>query len=88
VLFSANIEHSHGAKLKHNENNTASTLMKLQTCLSIRYRDFYDVPRLVIAESAGRWYLPDCLLNDDNDVYADHFVACRLPVEAKFGLSV
>lgn len=47
--------------------------------LSVRYRDFYDVPRLIAVEHGGRVYLFDSPFDDEIDDYADHYTIYRLP---------
>lgn len=41
--------------------------------LPIRYRDFYDVPRLIAVQMADRTYLLDCRFDDDLDDYPDTY---------------
>jgi len=50
--------------------------------LSMRYRDFYDVPRLVAVEYGGRVYLLDSPFEERTDEYADHYTIYRLPESA------
>ena len=51
--------------------------------IPIKYRDFYDVPRLVVVEWREELYLLDSRFDDDLDEYADVFVVYRLPAAAK-----
>ncbi|MBB4637844.1 hypothetical protein [Longimicrobium terrae] len=41
--------------------------------LPIRYRDFYDVPRLIVVTLATRNYLLDCPFDDNLDDYPDKY---------------
>ncbi len=45
----------------------------------MRYRDFYDLPRLVAVEYRGCLYLLDSPFDDQTDDYADHYTVYRLP---------
>jgi hypothetical protein len=47
--------------------------------LSIRHRDFYDVPRLVVVEYQGVVYVFDSPFDDELDDYPDHYTVYRLP---------
>ena len=38
---------------------------------TIRYRDFYDVPRIFITKHNGKLYLFDCPFDEDLDDYLD-----------------
>ncbi|MEK6409633.1 MAG: hypothetical protein AABN34_22140 [Acidobacteriota bacterium] len=46
---------------------------------TIRYRDFYDVPRIFITALDGQEYLFDCPFDDDLDDYSDHYRVYQLP---------
>jgi hypothetical protein len=46
----------------------------------IRYRDFFDVPRIFIAAYEGARYLFDCPFDDELDYYSDHYRVYQLPV--------
>ena len=48
------------------------------TWLPITYRDFYDVPRMILVEYEGAFYLFDCPFNDEMDDYPSHFTVYRL----------
>lgn len=50
--------------------------------LAIQYRDFYDIPRLVVVSYGGQLYLFDSPFDDDADEYSDHFTVYRLRPEA------
>ena len=50
--------------------------------VSMQYRDFYDVPRLVVVEYATRSYLLDTAFNEGSDDYADYYTIYRLPNDA------
>lgn len=51
--------------------------------LPIRYRDFYDVPRMLIVEYVGHLYLFDAPFDDEADEYSDRFTVYRLPDESR-----
>jgi hypothetical protein len=51
--------------------------------LPIQYRDFYDIPRLIVVERGGQLYLFDCPFDDESDEYSDHFTVYRLPSSAR-----
>jgi hypothetical protein len=46
--------------------------------LPIQYRDFYDIPRMLVVEYANRLYLFDAPFDDEADAYADHYTVYRL----------
>jgi hypothetical protein len=46
---------------------------------AIRYRDFYDLPRLFLAEYEGRHYLFDCPFNEELDDYPDSYRVYQMP---------
>jgi len=46
---------------------------------TIRYRDFYDVPRIFITVHDGKQYLFDCPFDDDLDEYSDRYRVYQLP---------
>ena len=46
---------------------------------SIRYRDFYDLPRAVVVEWEGVMYLLDSLFDHDLDDYEPFYVIYRVP---------
>ncbi len=46
----------------------------------IRYRDFYDLPRIFMTTYQGRQYLFDCPFDDERDDYADSYRVYELPV--------
>jgi hypothetical protein len=48
------------------------------TGLPITYRDFYDVPRMILVEYEGAFYLFDCPFNDEMDDYPSAFTVYRL----------
>lgn len=56
--------------------------MSAEGWLSVRYRDFYDLPRLVAVEYHGYIYLFDSEFDDEVDDYVDHFTVYRLPQSA------
>lgn len=45
---------------------------------TIRYRDFYDVPRIFIVTHNGKPYLFDCPFNDELDEYSESYRVYRL----------
>ncbi len=47
--------------------------------VSIRYRDFYDLPRIFIASYEGRQYLFDCPFDDELDDYPASYRVYQLP---------
>jgi hypothetical protein len=46
---------------------------------TIRYRDFYDVPRMFITVYEGTQYLFDCPFDDELDDYSDRYFVYQLP---------
>jgi hypothetical protein len=51
--------------------------------LAIEYRDFHDVPRLVVIEWHGDLYLLDAPFDEDLDDYTDTYTVYRLPAGAR-----
>lgn len=51
--------------------------------LAIDYREFYDVPRLIVVEYGGELFVFDALFDDHADEYADEFTVRRLPKSAR-----
>jgi hypothetical protein len=49
--------------------------------IPIRYRSFYDLPRMMVFNRGGRPYLLDCPFDENKDEYSDHDIAYRLPAE-------
>ena len=47
--------------------------------VNIRYRDFYDLPRIFIASYEGRQYLFDCPFDDELDDYPASYRVYLLP---------
>ncbi|HJZ70050.1 MAG TPA: hypothetical protein VKF81_18130 [Blastocatellia bacterium] len=45
----------------------------------IRYRDFYDIPRIFITTHNGKVYLFDCPFDDELDDYSDRYRIYQLP---------
>jgi hypothetical protein len=45
----------------------------------IKYRDFYDIPRIFFAESLDRVFLFDCPFNEEKDEYEEAFRIYLLP---------
>jgi hypothetical protein len=46
---------------------------------AIRYRDFYDVPRIFITAHNGKHYLFDCPFDNELDDYSDRYRVYQLP---------
>jgi hypothetical protein len=44
----------------------------------IRYRDFYDVPRIFILKASGDWLLFDCPFDEATDEYHDDYAVYLL----------
>lgn len=55
----------------------------------IRYGEFYDIPRLFLAEHAGAVYVFDCPFDEAADNYPERYQVYRLPSEilSKVGAS-
>ena len=49
-----------------------------ETWLPITYRDFYDVPRMILVEYEGAFYLFDCPFHNEMDDYPSDFTVYRL----------
>jgi hypothetical protein len=49
--------------------------------MPIRYRDFYDIPRLFLVEHAGAVYIFDCPFDDALDDYPPYYRVYRVPPE-------
>lgn len=47
--------------------------------LPIRYRGYWDIPRIFLVRQAGQLFLFDCPFDHDLDDYPDHFTVYRLP---------
>lgn len=47
--------------------------------LSIRYREFYDVPRIFLVELSRGTLLFDCQFDDESDEYATTYVVYQVP---------
>ncbi len=46
---------------------------------TIRYRDFYDLPRIFVTNYQGQPYLFDCPFDDELDEYPDSYRVYQLP---------
>lgn len=46
--------------------------------LSIKYREFYDIPRLLAFGHGGHFYILDCPFSDDVDEYEDSYKVLRV----------
>jgi hypothetical protein len=55
--------------------------MTSSSWLPFRYRDFYDVPRLIAVDHEGRTYLFDSPFDDTADEYRDDYTVYLLPDE-------
>ena len=53
--------------------------MKTKRWLPIRYREFYDIPRIFVVEASGDRYLFDCPFDPDLDDYPEQYRVYRLP---------
>ncbi len=51
--------------------------------LPIRYRGFYDIPRMVVVRVGGSTYLLDCPFDADRDEFPDCFDVYVLPDESE-----
>ena len=45
------------------------------------YRDFYDVPRMILVRHRDRVFILDSSFNDESDDYRDHYIVYELAVE-------
>ena len=45
----------------------------MATWVEFRYRDFYDVPRLIVIRYQGRTYLLDCPFEETTSEYGDTY---------------
>lgn len=45
----------------------------------IQYRDFYDVPRMVLVQFNGKTYLFDCPFDEREDEYSTHYSIFLMP---------
>lgn len=52
--------------------------MNAQRCLPIRYREFYDIPRISVVEDAHGVYLFDCPFDAEIDGYPNVYNVYRL----------
>lgn len=48
--------------------------------VNLRYRDFYDLPRIFITSYEGRQYLFDCPFDDELDDYPASYRVYQLPL--------
>jgi hypothetical protein len=49
------------------------------TWAPIKYRDFFDVPRIFLARHRGRWVLFDCEFDQEADDYSPNYHVYLLP---------
>jgi len=54
----------------------------MQKWSDIQYRDFYDVPRIVVARQGEELFLFRSRFDDSNDEYVDYYEVYRMPVLA------
>ena len=54
--------------------------------IPIRYREFYDVPRVFALESSGEWMLFDCPLDESADEYHQDYTVYLLDAAAAASL--
>jgi len=52
----------------------------------IRYRDFYDVPRIFVFESAGKTYLAECRYSEGVDDYERAYTLFEMPPLSQLAL--
>jgi len=57
-----------------------------ETWLSMRYRDFYDIPRAVVVDWESTLYLFDCLYDHGLDDFEPTYTVYRLPDELRGSL--
>lgn len=57
--------------------------MSAEQWLPIRYRDFYDVPRMFVLAQSGQVYLFESPFEEQRDEYANDYTVYRLPVDAE-----
>ncbi len=57
-----------------------------ESWLPIEYREFYDVPRMIVVEHAGQLFLFDAPFDDAADDYSDRYAVYRLPESAREGI--
>jgi hypothetical protein len=50
---------------------------------TIRYRDFYDVPRIFVTTLNGKLYLFDCPFDDELEDYSERYRVYQLPADLK-----
>ena len=53
--------------------------MNNETWAPIRYRDFYDVPRIFLANYRGRLYLFDCPFDEETEDFPDFYHVYTMP---------
>jgi len=46
---------------------------------SIKYRDFFDIPRIFLAETPDRVFLFDCPFSEQKDEYEETFKIYQMP---------
>jgi hypothetical protein len=59
-----------------------------ESWLPFQYRDFYDVPRMIVVERASNLYLFDAPFDDAADEYADRYTVYRLPESSRSVISL
>lgn len=50
--------------------------------LPIRYRDFYDVPRMFVVESQSKVFLFDCAFDVQTDDYPTRYIVYQLQADS------
>jgi hypothetical protein len=51
--------------------------------ISFKYRDFYDVPRLIAVECQGQLILLDSPFDESKDEYSDFYTVFLLPADVR-----
>lgn len=51
----------------------------METWLPIRYRGYWDIPRMILVRYANRLFMFDCPFDHDLDDYREHFTVYLLP---------
>ena len=51
--------------------------------IPFKYRDFYDVPRLIVVKCTEKWLLLDSQFDDAKDDYSDSYDVYVLPASVQ-----
>ncbi len=51
----------------------------MKEMIKIKYREFYDIPRVIYFTYDGNNYLLDCPFKDAKDDYSDYFIVYSMP---------